>query len=58
MAIPLVFNMLVAIFTAHAGKGFDSQKGGMEYPLTLAVVVVGLAIIGPGAFALGRRRER
>jgi len=58
MAIPLVFNMVVAIFTAHAGKGFDSQKGGFEYPLTLAVVVVGLAIIGPGAYALGRRRER
>jgi putative oxidoreductase len=55
MAIPLVINMLVAIFTAHSGKGFDIQKGGMEYPLTLAVVVLALAIMGPGAYSLMRR---
>ena len=56
LAIPLVITMLVAIFTAFPGKGFDAQKGGMEYPLTLLVVVAALAIMGPGEYALLRRR--
>jgi putative oxidoreductase len=50
-AIPLMFTMLVASFVAH-GSAFDIQKGGMEYPLTLAVVLLGLALIGPGNIAL------
>lgn len=59
-AVPLVFTMLVGAFTAHTG--FDAQAGGMEYPLTLAAVVAGLALVGPGAWTaagllrrLGRR---
>ena len=48
---PLVFNMLVASFTAHAGK-FDVRSEGMEYPLTLAVMVAGLALVGAGDWTL------
>ncbi|MGE0711341.1 MAG: DoxX family protein [Planctomycetota bacterium] len=48
IGVPLVFTMLVAAFSAHTG--FDVQKGGMEYPLTLGAVVAGLALIGPGRF--------
>lgn len=48
---PLVFTMLVAAFKAHAGK-FSLQDGGMEYALTLGVVVAGLALTGPGSLAL------
>ena len=49
---PLVFTMLVACFTAHAGK-FSVQDKGMEYPLTLAVMVTGLALVGAGDWTLG-----
>ena len=48
-----MFTMLVAAFTAHAGK-FDGQRGGGEYPLTLAVITAGLLLAGPGRFAVGR----
>ena len=48
-AIPMAFTMLVAIATVHRG-GFSAQSGGMEYPLTLGVVLVALALTGPGHF--------
>ncbi|QDU65160.1 DoxX family protein [Engelhardtia mirabilis] len=51
IAAPLAFAMLVGALTAHSG--FDATQGGMEYPLTLAVVVAGLGLLGPGRFALG-----
>lgn len=50
---PLVFTMLVASFKAHGGK-FSIQDGGMEYALTLGVMVLGLILTGPGGFGLGR----
>lgn len=49
--VPMVFTMLVAIFTVHGGA-FDSQKGGMEYPLTLAVMLISLGLAGPGRYTL------
>jgi putative oxidoreductase len=49
--VPLVVTMLVASFWVH-GEAFDVQKGGMEYPLTLAFVLAGLGLTGPGALAL------
>lgn len=60
LAVPLAFTMLVGCFTAHAGK-FSVQEGGMEYALTLCVVVIGLALTGPGQWTLlallrGRKR--
>lgn len=48
--IPLSFTMFVAAFSAHSG--FGAQHGGMEYPLTLAVLAAGLALIGPGRIAI------
>jgi putative oxidoreductase len=50
LSLPLTFTMLVAAFTAHSG--FAAQAGGMEYPLTLAAVALGLGLTGPGRFAL------
>jgi len=49
-ALPAAFTMFVAAFSAHSG--FDGQKDGMEYPLTLALVLVGLALLGSGRFSL------
>ena len=52
LAIPLTFTMLVAAFVAH-GDAFAATAGGMEYPLTLAVMTAGLGLLGPGRIALG-----
>jgi putative oxidoreductase len=54
---PLVFTMLVAAFTAHAGA-FNIQNGGMEYALTLGVMVAGLALVGPGDFTVRKLMTR
>ncbi len=53
-ALFFAFTMLVASFVVH-GKAFSAQNGGMEYPLTLAVVLIGLFFTGPGRYALGRK---
>lgn len=57
LLLPLAATMFVAAFVGHGGKGFAAQDGGMEYPLTLAVVVVGLLLTGPGALMIGRGEE-
>ena len=43
----MVFTMLVAVYTVHWGV-FSNQKQGMEYPLTLAVVLAALGLLGAG----------
>jgi putative oxidoreductase len=59
-AIPMACSMLVAIATVH-NSAFDARAGGMEFPLTLAVVLVALSLIGPGRLTvtllLKRKRE-
>ncbi|MEM7306584.1 MAG: DoxX family protein [Planctomycetota bacterium] len=52
LAVPLTFTMLVAAFTAHSG--FNAATGGMEYPLTLAVLAAALGLLGPGRLSLAR----
>jgi len=52
-AVPMAFTMAVAIATVH-NSGFDVRTGGMEYALTLGVVLVALVLTGPGEFTLGR----
>jgi putative oxidoreductase len=61
-AAVMAFNMAVATAT-HAAKGFDVQRGGAEYPLTLAVILAALVLTGPGRLAansliVGRRGGR
>jgi putative oxidoreductase len=55
VCIPLSLSMFVAVFVAHWGK-WDVRAGGMEFALTLAVVLLSLAMIGPGRFALLKLR--
>lgn len=59
-SIPLLVTMLVASFVVHK-DAFSLQHKGMEYSLTLACVLVGIALLGPGCFSLdallfGRKR--
>ncbi|MBA4148177.1 MAG: DoxX family protein [Verrucomicrobia bacterium] len=56
-AIPLVATMLVACFALRNG-GFDSQQGGMEFPLTLALVTAAIGLLGAGRFTLGHAVAR
>lgn len=57
-AIPVAFTMLVAIVQVHLQHGFFAQGGGYEYPLTLLVATIALAIGGGGAFAIDNLRGR
>jgi len=50
----LAGTMAVAILTAHSGAFFASN-GGMEYPLTLLLASLSLAIGGGGALSVDRK---
>lgn len=50
-ALPFAFTMLVAVVVVHR-DAFGAEHNGMEYPLTLAVVLIALAMIGPGRLTL------
>lgn len=50
--ILLAVTMLMAIVKVHAANGLWSTANGYEYNLTLIAVTVGIALIGPGAFAI------
>ena len=47
-AIPMAFNMAIAVLTVHLHNGFSVIKNGVEYPLTLGVVLLALGLHGPG----------
>jgi len=49
ISLPLVFVMGVAVVTAKS-HAFSNLAGGMEYPLTLGIVLLGIALVGPGRF--------
>jgi putative oxidoreductase len=51
--VPMIVTMLVASFVVHK-NAFSAQNGGMEYPLTLAVMLFSLALMGPGRLTLLR----
>jgi putative oxidoreductase len=53
-SLAIVAAMLTAIATAHLGKGWFSQTGGPELPLTNIAAAVAVAVIGPGGIALDR----
>ncbi|QYR22606.1 DoxX family protein [Paenibacillus sp. sptzw28] len=48
----IVILMLGAIITVHGKNGFWVTQNGIEYNVILIAVSVGLALIGPGAYAL------
>lgn len=44
--------MLVAILTVHGKNGYWVTQNGIEYPLVLIAIAIGVAIIGPGVYAI------
>jgi len=57
-ALLIAIDMLGAILFVHIGKGFFSQNGGFEYPLSLLAATVALALAGGGAYSLDARMSR
>jgi putative oxidoreductase len=52
ISIPLMFTMLVAIFTVHIGNGFDAGNNGFEIPLYYLIMLLYLFINGAGKISI------
>lgn len=52
ISIPLIFVMIVAIFTVHIGNGFEAGNNGFEIPLYYLLMLFSLIITGPGRLSL------
>jgi putative oxidoreductase len=50
--ILIAATMLVAIVKVHYSNGYWSTQNGYEYNLALLAVAIGLALMGPGKYAL------
>jgi putative oxidoreductase len=50
--IMIAGTMIMAIVKVHAPNGLWSTANGYEYNLTLVAVSIGMALIGPGQYAL------
>ncbi|MGK0701266.1 DoxX family protein [Priestia flexa] len=51
-ALMIAGTMLIAIIKVHGPNGYWSTQNGYEYNLTLLVVAISIAIIGPGYYAI------
>ncbi|MEX2218187.1 MAG: DoxX family protein [Phycisphaerales bacterium] len=52
-ALFFAFTMFVAVALVH--RGSFASPDGMEYPLTLGVVLLALAVAGPGKYAITKK---
>ncbi|AZU59999.1 DoxX family protein [Neobacillus mesonae] len=50
--IMIAGTMVMAIVKVHAANGLWATSNGYEYNLTLLAVAIGIALIGPGHYAL------
>jgi putative oxidoreductase len=50
--IMIAGTMVMAIVKVHGPNGLWATSNGYEYNLTLIAVVIGIALIGPGQYAL------
>ncbi|WP_413305485.1 DoxX family protein [Bacillus sp. 1P10SD] len=51
-ALLIAGTMIMAIVKVHAPNGLWATSNGYEYNLTLLAVAIGVALIGPGKYAL------
>lgn len=49
--VPMIFTMLVAIY-ATKGNGFSLMNHGYEFALVCGLMLLALALLGPGAFSV------
>lgn len=53
-SVGLLVIMLGAIFTVHLSHGYNVQKEGFEYALTLALLALVIIVVGPARWMLGK----
>jgi len=62
IALPLMFVMVVAIFTTHISNGFAAGDNGFEIPLYYILMLFALVVYGSGKFSLdyliGRKSQK
>lgn len=62
IALPMMFVLVVAIFTTHISNGFAASNNGFEIPLYYFLMLFALVVYGSGKFSmdhlLSRRSER
>jgi putative oxidoreductase len=51
-SVCIIIAMVGAIYLVHRPHGFDINKGGYEFALTVLLVALGLLITGPGSYSL------
>ncbi|MFJ4533620.1 DoxX family protein [Streptomyces nigrescens] len=54
LAAAALIGVMINAMALAAPKGLWAETGGLEYPLTIAVVALTVAATGPGRFALDR----
>jgi putative oxidoreductase len=52
IAVPLIFVMLIAIFTVHISNGFAAGENGFEIPFYYILMLLGLVAFGSGRFSI------
>lgn len=52
IALPMMFVMVVAIFTTHISNGFAAGDNGFEIPLYYFLMLFALVVYGSGRFSL------
>lgn len=52
ISIPLMFVMLVAIFTVHIGNGFAAGDNGFEIPFYYLIMLFTLMVFGAGKYSI------
>lgn len=52
-AVLITIVMAGAIFKVHLSNGYWADKGGIEYPVVTIAIVIGIALIGSGSYAIG-----
>ena len=52
ISLPLMFVMLVAIFTVHIGNGFAAGNNGFEIPLYYLLMLFSLVVNGAGRLSV------
>ena len=62
IAIPMMFIMVVAIFTTHISNGFAAGDNGFEIPLYYILMLFTLVVYGSGKYSLdhllGRKSQK
>ncbi|MFJ1936206.1 DoxX family protein [Kitasatospora sp. NPDC088160] len=54
LAAAAVIGVMINAMSVSSGGGLWADKGGMEYPLCLALIAIAVSAIGPGRLALDR----